>query len=220
MAGGIEQVLRVEVTLNPSASTRERIMNVWHIGNVGATDVVDAAEAFKDDLADFYHAIDGGMSLELSGAIPLVRVFDLSHPMPRQPIFEEAFGALTTGSDSAARELAVCLSYKGTYVSGVSPKRRRGRVYLGPWASGVVQASTGRVDPTLLSGIVIAGQALFDAHMASTEYSWVVYSPTTDTSGEGVPTAASVVVSAWVDNEVDVQRRRGKPQPGVKTLIT
>ena len=217
MAGAIEQVLRCEVTLNPGTDSRERIMNVWHIGNTSTATVVEAAEDFRDDLSAFYQAIDASFADELDGQTPLLRVFDLSEPMPRQPIHEEGLATLACGNTSAARELAVVLSYRGVYVSGVTPKRRRGRIYLGPWASAIVDTATGLLNSTVVAGIRLAGENLLAASNASTDYTWVVYSPTTDIAGTGAPTAASVVVAGWVDNEVDVQRRRGRPQPGVKS---
>jgi len=199
-------------------------MNVWHIGNVGATTVSDAATAFASDLVtEFYGAIDGSLANELDGNQPLFRAFDLSHPMPRQPIYEVSGNTLTCGADDGARELCICLSYRGVYVSGVSPKRRRGRIYVGPLVQNAVNSATGLLSSSVVSGFQIAGQDLLDAHLASTEYSWVVYSPTSDPNASdpggdaGAPETASVVVAGWVDNEVDVQRRRGRPQPGVKS---
>lgn len=219
MAGAIDQVLRCEVTLNPDASTRERIMNVWHIGATVGTDPVDAADSFRDDIDAFYQAIDGSFAAELDGKIPALRVFDLSHDKPRQPIHEEGLQVLDTGADSAARELCVVLSYRATYISGVSPKRRRGRIYVGPWAAGLVNTTTGLIASSVVAGVRLAGEDLLAASDASADYTWIVYSPTTDTAGTGEPTTGFPVVAGWVDNEVDVQRRRGRPQPGVKSAF-
>lgn len=223
MGGAVNQVIRVEVTLNAGAAARERCMNVWHIGNVGSTNVVDAADDFASALSGFYGAIDAIFSDEMDGLQPVLRAFDLSEPMPRQPIYETSLNTLTAGTDHSARELCVCLSYRGLYISGVSPKRKRGRIYLGPLRGSAVDPATGLLDSSLVSGVVIAGDDLLTDSNGSTEYTWVVYSPTSDPEagnplgGAGAPESATLVDRGWVDNEVDVQRRRGRPQPGTKS---
>lgn len=219
MAGTPVQVLRVEVTLNPAAASRERIMNVWHIATVGATPPLTATGDFLTFLNSFYAAIDAQLSSELSGAIPLARTFNLLESKPRQPIDESSLSTLATAANRGLRENAVCLSYRAQYVSGVTPKRRRGRIYLGPFTSGLVDTTTGKLAAAVKTVLVNAAQSLIDAHQASALWSWVVYSPTTDTAGTG-EAGAYEVIQAWVDDEVDIQRRRGMPQPGAKTVVT
>lgn len=213
------QTIRCEVTLNPSAGSRERIMNVWHIANISPSSVGAALTDFHADLDNFYQAIDVYLSNELTGAVPTVRYFSLIEPKPRQPVAELDLSALSTGSDRYMREACMCLSYKAEYVSGVTPKRRRGRIYIGPLSSSCVSTTTGKLAAGHRGALVTAGQALFDAQEASGNYSWVVYSPTTDTAGTG-EVGMYEVVGAWVDDEIDTQRRRGMPQPGVKYLIS
>lgn len=219
MAGTPVQVLRCEVVLNPQASSRERIMNVWHIATVGATPPGTAAGDFLTGINAFYQAIDGQLSNELSGSVPVMRVFNLIENKPRQPIAEPTLTALTTSSSRAQREMAVCLSYRATYVSGVTPKRRRGRIYLGPLISTALDSSTGKLAAATKTTIVGAAQTLIDFHQASALFSWVVYSPTTDVLGTG-ETGAFEVISGWVDDELDTQRRRSMPQPGGKTTFS
>lgn len=219
MAGTPVQVLRVEVILNPSAAPSERIMNVWHCASVGATTPATAGSAFQADLQTFYQAIDVSLSNELNGSVPECRIFNLLENKPRQPISDTTMTALTTGASRSQRELAVCLSYRAAYSSGVTPKRRRGRIYLGPWTNGVVDTATGKLASATKTTIVNAAQVLINAHQASALYSWVVYSPTTDVAGTG-ETGGFEVIEAWVDDELDIQRRRGMPQPGAKTFVT
>lgn len=219
MAGTPVQCLRIEVVLNPAASSREKIMNVWHIATVGATTPDTAAADFVNTtLNAFYQEIDVMLSVELEGAVPHVRSFNLIEPKPRQPHAEMDLSALDAGTTKAQRESAVCLSYKALYQSGVSPKRRRGRIYLGPFYATVLDTATGKLNSTVKSNLVTAGQNLFDDHQSSALWSWVVYSPTTDTSGTG-ETGMYEVTDAWVDDEIDTQRRRGLPQPGSKSAI-
>lgn len=219
MGGTPVQTLRCEVVLNPAASSREKIINVWHIATVGATTPVAAADAFFTAINAFYQSIDASLSSELTASVPEMRVFNLIENRPRQPIKEYVLTALSCASDRFQREAAVCLSYRAQYVSGVSPKRRRGRIYVGPWGADLVSTSTGKLNGVRKTALVSAGQALIDAHQASSAWSWVVYSPTTDTDGTG-ETGMYEVISAWVDDEIDTQRRRGMPQPGAKTVMT
>lgn len=219
MAGTPVQVLRAEVTLNPAADSDQRIMNVWHFATVGAGTPAATATNVYTGLNAFYQAIDAQLSTELSTLVPQVRWFNYIEPKPRQPFQEDFLTALVTGTTRAQRELAVCLSYKAQYVSGVTPKRRRGRIYLGPFSGGVVDSATGKLAAASKTVIVNAGQVFLDLHQAATTWSWVVYSPTTDTAGTG-EAGAYEVLSAWVDDELDTQRRRGMPQPGAKTIMT
>lgn len=117
-------------------------------------------------------------------------------------------GTLSCGVAPAVRELCVCLSYKGTYLSGVSPKRKRGRIYLGPLAANTI--SSGEVASAAVTVFKNAAQTLLTASDASSQYRWVIYSPTTDSAGTGLDLDSwDAVTEGWVDNNVDIQRRRG-----------
>lgn len=202
------QVVRSQVILNDDAATNMQIMNTWHCVTVGATTSLAAAEDFHQALQAFYATVDIQLSTELNGSTPLVRHFDLSDPKPRQPILEEPMPALACGTGSTAREIACCLSYKGTYLSGVSPKRKRGRIYIGPLASNCI-ASTGLLSPSLQSSIQSAADTLLTTSSGSSTFRWVIYSPTSDPTGEGNDAGCwDAVTSGWVDNNPDVQRRR------------
>lgn len=212
------QVVRVQVTLNPSADPRGQFVNTWHIVTVGATTTSAASDAFTQDLNAFYQTVDGQMSGDISGAVPFARCFDLSDPKPRQPVWETAFTALVCAGTTMPHEVACCLSYRGVYTSGVSPKRRRGRIYLGPLADGAVNSSTGKLHSTLVGLVAGAGDDLLQLSLASTEYHWCVYSPASDPDGTGNDTACfHSVIAGWVDDEPDIQRRRSAGSVGVKT---
>lgn len=206
----VVQTLRIQVILNPSVSTEDQVMNTWHIATEGATTPDTAAGDFVNTFLDsFYQSIDVQLAGELQGAVPLVRCFNLIEPKPRQPHAEMNLTALTTTSSALPREVACCLSYKAQYQSGVSPKRRRGRIYLGPLQNGAITSSTGLFASGMVSLITSAAQTLIDASQASALWKWVVYSPTTDTAGTG-ETGMYPVVSGWVDDNPDIQRRRNK----------
>jgi hypothetical protein len=99
-------------------------------------------------------------------------------------------------------EVALCLSYKASSVSGVPAQRRKGRIYIGPldgtFAGSVgLGYSTPNVEITTLlqeaGKEMIAGLVTLD---------WVVYSRTN--------ADAYIIDAGWVDNEWDTQRRRGR----------
>lgn len=214
------QVVRVQVILNPAVNTRIQNMNTWHVVTVGATTPSAAAAAFLDDLDDFYQACDSFFGLFLSGSAPLARCFDLSDPKPRQPILEETLTVLTTASTQIPSEIACCMSYKGTYLSGVSPKRKRGRIYLGPLGANSLDTGAGTFSSTFRAAMASAADSLLTASSGSSEYRWVVYSPTTDTAGEGNNLDSwDAVVEGWVDDNPDVLRSRGQPG-GTRSLFS
>lgn len=184
-------------------------MNTWHIASRDATTPVNATNAFISDLNTFYQAVDAQFSSLLSGGIPLVQAYNLIENKPRQPIVETTLTALTTAATTAAREICCCLSYRGVYESGVTPKRRRGRIYLGPLQDSAVDSSSGLLSAATVTAIKNAGDVLQAASGASALYGWVVYSPTTDVAGTG-ETGMYECISGWVDNAPDIQRRRGQ----------
>lgn len=210
--------IRCQVVLNPNEDPENHVVNTWWCTPVGATDSDAAAQAFATALSVFYNAIDAHMSAGSNGWVPSFTAYDLIDPKPRQPILATALSTLANSSgDSLPRELSVCLSFHGEFVSGVNPARRRGRVYLGPWASAANNGTTGKVTSTVYSAIQSAGNTLLTTSEASSEFRWVVYSPTTDTAGLG-GLGVYEVVGGWVDSEWDIQRRRG--ENGSTTRIT
>lgn len=211
--------LRCQVVLNPDAQGEDHIVNTWWCTRVGETDVDVAAAAFKADLDDFYQVIDGLMSPETDGWVPTFTAWDLADPKPRQPIYEANLTALDSPQPNRLpRELSICVSFRGTYVSGQNPARRRGRIYLGPWSSGMVDGATGKVAAANLATIVGAADDLLTASLGSTAYRWIVYSPTTDTAGSG-SVGVYDVTAGWVDNEFDIQRRRGDVAPTARSAF-
>lgn len=211
------QVVRCQVNLTPGFDPKFQIMNTWHCVTVGATSTHDAASSFAIGLNAFYQTIDTYFSQYLGGNVPFFRAFDLSHPMPRQPVYETSLTTLASASTWLPREIACCLSYKGLYLSGVSPKRKRGRIYLGPLALATVDtANDGLFTSTFVNAVAAAATTLVTTSSASSTYRWCVYSPTTDPESSNPAGGAGsdadcwdAVTGGWVDDEIDIQRRRG-----------
>lgn len=101
-------------------------------------------------------------------------------------------------------EVAVCSSFVGLNPGGVPVRRRRGRVYIGPLTGDAIEFNPdGPPEPaTELVGILVEAteRLASDSGLASAGVEWQVWSRTNS--------AGYTVVSGWVDNEFDTQRRR------------
>lgn len=205
---------RVQVTIPMASGTPEdNVVNVWHF---------DSDQTFAEDADDvvgrlrtFYQAIDG---VVLAGRVgnATVKVYDLADPEPRTPGLTDTI-VLSPGADASVvpNEVAMCLSMRADPVSGVSPGRLRGRIFLGP-VRGTALTNTGsrvRWTTTAMETVVDAAEALAvgpdpgDGRLA-------VYSPTTHAAlGGGAGSLADAfndVTEVWVDNAPDTIRSRGE----------
>lgn len=143
-----------------------------------------------------------------------IRMYNLADAEPRQPIRIDNFALpAAVPADNMPLECAVVLSYHAAFSSGVPNARRRGRIYLGPLHTDVLNAGSASAFPaptaTFISEIITAVGAL--SSITANGCEWVQYSPTTDL---GLP-----VVGGWVDNEFDTQRRR-EGRPSSRTTFT
>lgn len=201
--------MRVQVSLDRDSGLPEDVVqNVFHI-----LTPVPIAGPISEDVFDviqlFYEQIDTYLAKTLSGAIHY-KSYNLDDPTPRAPVASRD-DTITPGTvDPLPAELAACLSYRADYESGEPNARRRGRIYVGPLGSNSATASpTGDVwlASTFVTLLAQAGADLRDA-INSIPSSWCVYSPTTDAT-ESLGNSFFDVVTGWVDNAYDVQRRRG-----------
>lgn len=150
-----------------------------------------------------YQGFDGyiGGLVSRSPNVCTVTLYNLGDPAPRLPIESYPFTLdnPTTGSTALPPEVAVVMSYRAAYVSGIPNARRRGRMFLGP----INDAGTALTRPTvaLTNAVVDFGETLFTP---VTEED-VVWAQRSETTG-----AMSPVETGWVDNEWDTQRRRGR----------
>lgn len=171
-------------------------VNVYH--SISDDDV--AALTFNGHLVTFYGTIDGILSGLLSDApnAATITVYDLSDPPPRAPIGTTTF-TLSTSVNTLPPEVAMCMSFQGLKVSGLTQRRRRGRVFLGPMAN-INDLTTGRPTAANVTTIAGAGDVLLTATLAAPGITWAVYSPT---NNDAIP-----VADGWVDNEFDTLRER------------
>lgn len=120
-----------------------------------------------------------------------------------EPIAEQTFSlaGAASGATPLPLEVAVCTSYKASDGS-IPLARRRGRVYLGPLNTTVLNISGDYPAPSsaFVNQVVWASKQLATASEALGA-PWAVWSR--------AQAGAYGIDSGWVDNEFDTQRRRG-----------
>lgn len=180
-----------------SGIAADKVENTYAFsGSNAGTDVV----AIDGLLSDLYDDLAGTYSQIVSGTGHEISIVNLDDPQPRYPIYIAiyAFPSTPTGA-STARELAICSSFQADRQSGIPQARRRGRVYIGPIDSALLD-STGMLTPTAVNNVVAAFDTFWTA-AASSAVVWSVYSR--------VDQDLYAISNGWVDNAPDVQRRRG-----------
>ena len=205
--------LRATVDLpNVNGLPADTFTNTWHwLSNF--VDRLDGAVMAHDLLSTFYQAIDGLLAATID-TTATVNVYDLEDPAPRVPIYTNTI-ALTLGANAPLpSEVACVLSFNGTLVSGTPQARRRGRIFLGPLDSAVMDDTLGQSLIQISSCTVIAEAAgIMQAAGDPAEVQWAVFSPTIAgpppwSLGE-IFAATTSVVAGYVDNAFDTQRSRG-----------
>lgn len=189
----------VQVNLTHDTGLPENvIVNTWSCQTV-ATDDLTALQAFVDALEDFYLAFDTHLSASLTGGV-VIKCYDRSDPEPRVPVLTDTW-SLGVGTDHMPAEIALVVSFQGVQVSGLPQARRRGRVFLGPFATSILDDSTGRPDSTAMSLLDTAASNLLVASGLASGWNWTVWSTTNGSNTE--------VDNGWIDNSFDTIRARG-----------
>jgi hypothetical protein len=187
-------------------------VNTFHFFVSGVTISAADAAAITTKVINFYkntatpgNALTNTISSLISRGTNAheVRVYNLSHPMPRQPVSSTFFTILgSTSTVSYPAEVAVVLSLRAPVPLGGIPARYRGRIYLGPLN---INASGGDVDGDIrVAGSFqqqIAAAAVNMMAQPADLIAWSVFSV--------VDQAARRITRACVDNSFDTQRRRG-----------
>lgn len=134
-----------------------------------------------------------------------IKIYDRADAEPRTPIFTQTGDiGVATSTGGMPEEVAVCLSFSGVLESGAPPARRRGRVYLGPLAGSVVDLSD-------TNGRAFVDGAFASDVLDSYELAWEELTTAGNVHEAWSPTdnVGHPVVTAWMDNAFDTQRRRG-----------
>lgn len=190
---------------------KDAVINTWHHVTVNNPPSTADKDAIVAQLLNFYTSPANGagtqlvaqMAKYLNGPIEY-KLYNLADAKPRSPIRTGTFAAsFSSNSTPLPGEVALVLSLRADPVSGVDPKRLRGRVYLGPWGAYNTTSDTadGRPDATLITNILAAAKVLMDAGNVTGAPKLVVYSEAGFLS--------SVVTKCVVNDAWDTQRRRG-----------
>lgn len=222
---------RAQVALtNDSLLARDLAVCTYHFETSGIGDEQDALDDIGTALAGFYATFDDLLSenlVQVGGRH--TKIYNLADEPPRSPVWEEVANLSSLGTTALPNELAVCLSYRGAIESGVNRRRNRGRVFIGPLSGVWPVDSAGDVRPSLTHRTTLAdGAGTWLLPVATPTYggdiAWSVFSRY-DALGlaVGAPPPSSEphytlgqlangfrpIVTAWVDDSFDTQRRRG-----------
>jgi hypothetical protein len=191
-------VYRAQISVpQDSALPRDRIVITPHfrrqLGALTGGDDQDLTNDLADAIGTWFGQV-GVPSREVD-----VRLYDAEHvataDSPGLPVARTTRNAGTFVQSAVPREVAVCLSF----YAGLNIQRRRGRIYVpapflyGSGISGSRPAADKRDAVGLLAGIF--------ANLGGPDIDWVVWSRR--------DREARPVTNWWVDDEFDVQRRRG-----------
>lgn len=209
--------IRAQVSLPRINNVPEdTVINTFHFITPGPV-VTDAEYAdISTRLADFYLLPGGVLNRSIGNYIgdhisrvPLgckIKLYNLADLKPRPIRYE---GAFTMADPESAildlpGEVALCLSYRAAAPPGVPIARTRGRVYVGPFhANAVTMNNAGDTRPAsaLITSMRDRGFQLTLAGEVIGAAKWAVYST--------IDNVARAVISGWVDDAFDTQRRRG-----------
>lgn len=147
------------------------------------------------------------------------KVYNMTHPEPRYPVFEGTQSSFSPGVDTLPREVALVISWKPSeFVSGQKASRQRGRTYIGPFRTAMASSSTGRPNSTKVNDLAVAAVAYLTAvHGVASGAVWpVIYSAGVGSrrpDGTYRPNWTPFLThirAGWVDDEWDTQRSRGR----------
>lgn len=164
-----------------------------------AEEIADAVDAMYSWLGSYWSSL-------ITPSVWVYKFFDLDEPEPRVPFAElTGRGPASSGTTAAPPELALCMSWKAEPISGFPAGRLRNRIYIGPLAQSALNTD-GRPAAAFVTALAAAGQILLDASELES-WDWVVYSPTQAAASQP---PSFPIMEGWVDNEFDIQRRRGR----------
>lgn len=217
--------LAMAVFLTDAADDEGGFVNTWYFEDEGGPRTVDlVADDIEEWLNVFYTSVNAPatktvtqlMSPVCDVSNATIRVYDLGEAAPRTPTIRGL--AMTTPQSSSAlpNEVAACLSFHSatpTTGGGTLNKRKRGRVYLGPFGTGALASWTAGDGDAFLHADLIAAvkNSIIAADALTSDVEWQQYSRA---SNDFEP-----VTQCFIDNRFDTQRRRGFA-PSSRTIWT
>lgn len=205
-------IIRTDVVMPYTSNLPEDIaINTFHwdaaVPEDAFSNIVTGLREFYNDVHDVGGvAIHEHISPVVSRATDAVeiRFYDAQNEGPPLAIDNFSLNPASTSS-SLPLECAVCLSYTA-YSPPADPRRRRGRIYVGPLTGDTVTFVANQppvVAQELVEALAAGGTYLTGISMgAGGGGGWGVYSRVAD--------SIAIITAGWVDNEFDTQRRREK----------
>lgn len=200
---------------------RDVAVNTFHVTclpGLSAPEMDDVLDAFISFYNDDHSGGGSRVAQYLSAVLSrgsfaaTATMYDLDDAEPRPPVAVKPFTlAAAAGTASIPTEAAICLSFRGSYPPGVNRGRRRGRAFLGPLGSLALTAGSSTTMPvpsaTALTHVAgSAGWLLGQIPTINAAAFWSIWSR--------VDSLPVEIISGWVDNAFDTQRRRGNAPTG------
>lgn len=178
---------------------RDYATNTWYV----TADDLTAAQAARTALAARYLTFSSyfaGNAVVVVGGLE-IKIYDMAQPEPRVPLSTANFSLNPQTGDALPPEVALVLSYRADYLSGVAAASRRGRVYM-PFLIESSNGTDGRPAAPIIAALAAFGTGFLADSTSATTWSWMQHSTKLD--------AYANVAAGFVDNEWDTQRRRGR----------
>lgn len=209
-----------------SGLAADAVVNTWYFRSI-ATPVDDAPMDFVTIINDFYNqqytplttsVVQFIATVQMATLRETYKVYDMDHAEPRTPVLVHTPPTPSPANSATAAlpsEVAVCLSYKATAVSGSNPARSRGRFFLGPLNTSILSAdasnSASRPLATARTAILECINRAADLAWTTYNWQWVGFSPTNNNTAmpSEDPDAWYRINECWMDDAFDTQRRRG-----------
>jgi hypothetical protein len=187
---------------NDNGLPEDATTNTWSFEL--AADSAIQREAYLDALQDFYESCAGLYSPEANVDAITFKVYDRANAKPRPVISQRTFDAGTSADDGLPGEVAVVLSFRSNFPAGSNRARRRGRIFLGPLALSWLDntGATVQMSASFQDTLRDAASALLVASDLASGWTWDIWSE--------MDSVGYQVISGWVDNAFDTQRRRGR----------
>ena len=189
------KVFRTSAELTGHPGLNGRSVNTFHFT---CDDTPSILQGAIDKYRDFYTAI---AAMYVSAAVITVgsRVIsfdpeDVSVPGQIYTVIPRAVAG-TGGSSAMAAQVAMCVSWHTAFAG----KSFRGRSYLGPFATSVLNSATGLFTSALVTSTTVAANALLTG-LQSVSVSPLLFSRKN--------AATQVLINATIDNTPDTQRGR------------
>lgn len=191
----------------------------WQVGSMLPRDVFTIDPCFRDQLGVTDDPLSGGdkqaLAEDLATALKAwelaptnhqltVKLYDIEGTKPVRPMATAIRQANAAQQAAYMREIALCLSFYG----GQNAPQNRGRLFI-PHVK--MSNAAPSVRPSSTERDKVAALVPIFSGLGGPDIDWIVWSPT--------KRAATKVEHAWVDDEWDVQRRRGD-RPTTRTIVS